>query len=93
MPPAQINKGGRGQAVVLDYVISLRRRGFDDDLIRSQLKAEGKTASRIWQLLRDLHRREAAGSVEGPQVEDLMDASVQELEGVPKLNTHHTKMF
>ena len=68
----------------IDYVVALRRRGFDDEAIRSDLKADGFRKARISQLLRALREREQPGVAAGAgssRDDALMDASVQELAG------------
>ena len=62
MPPK--GRGGRGQSESIDYVVSLRRKGFDDELIRQQLKADNFGKGRISQLMVALANRESRGHQE-----------------------------
>ena len=84
------SQGGRGNATARDHVLSLRRRGFDDAMIRQQLKAEGKLPSNISKLMKYLKQWEQSANVLAAPTPaaasshnqlDLMDASLQELEG------------
>lgn len=78
-------KGGLANTTAIDYVVSLRRRGFDDMAIRQQLKADGYRGPRICQLMRALAERERPDQLQaraGSSRDDaLMESSVQELEG------------
>lgn len=53
------SQGGRGKDSSQQLVISLRRRGFDDKMLRSELKAQGFSKSNISRLIKRQHEREA----------------------------------
>ncbi len=58
------SQGGRGKDSSQQLVISLRRRGFDDKMLPSELKAQGYSKSNISRLIKRQHEREAGLSAQ-----------------------------
>ena len=59
-------RGGRGVRGILGDVVAMRRRGFDDEHVRRDLKARGYKPSRIAQLLQAARAELAAAAPPAP---------------------------